>query len=280
MRRRAQPWLGTLVDITINDADENRRLDLVMADAFAAIAAVHKLMSFHDPMSDISRINRAAVGESIHVAHETIAVVSTALLLNTASNGIFNIGIASRLIKWGLLPGSVDDLPAYLAIDTGLIVEEGITMRKVRAVTIDVGGIAKGFAIDRAIEVLQHAGIQSACINAGGDLRVIGALPFTISIRDPGTITGVARQLTITDAAMATSAGYFSCRQLGNQRVNALIDGRTGDAVTDNVSVSVIAPSCMIADALTKIIIASGDTQHPLLEQFNAEALLIEESVC
>ena len=65
MKRRAQPWLGTLVEITINDGGEDARLNQCFAAAFAAIAEIHRLMSFHDPMSDISRINRAAVGESV-----------------------------------------------------------------------------------------------------------------------------------------------------------------------------------------------------------------------
>ena len=280
MKRRAQPWLGTLVDITINDIDDDVRLDQSFADAFAAIAEIHRLMSFHDPMSDISRINRASVGESVQVAKEIIDVLSAALMLNTVSEGIFNVGIASRLIDYELLPPTYQPMPYYVGKDTGLIIEDGTKVRKTRPVLIDVGGIAKGYAVDRAIDVLQRAGVQSACINAGGDLRVIGLMPFTISIRDPATVTGVAQDLTITNVAMASSAAYFSRRQHANQLVNALIDGRTGNAVADNLSVSVIAPNCMIADALTKVIIATQDSHHPLLDRFEAQAFIIEESIC
>lgn len=280
MKRRAQPWLGTLVDITINDVDDAARLDRCMADAFAAIAHSHRLMSFHDSASDVSRINRAAVGELVVVAAETGEVLSTALMLNTLSDRIFNIASASRLIEWGLLPGSSTDLSPYLAEDTGLVIEEGWRVRKTRATTIDLGGIAKGYAVDQAAMVLQRAGIQSACINAGGDLRVIGVVPFIISVRDPATITGTAHKQSISNAAMATSASYFSKRLYRNQLVSALIDGRTGNAVTDRISVSVMAPTCLFADALTNIIIASGDAQHPILDRFGAQAFIIKESVC
>lgn len=280
MKRRAQPWLGTLVDMTINDIDDATRLDRCMADAFAAIAQIHRLMSFHDPGSDISRINRAAVGESVAVAAETFEVLSTALRLNVLSDGIFNIASASRLIEWGLLPGSLNDLSPYIATDTGLIAEAGCCVCKTRATVIDVGGIAKGYAVDQAVAVLQRAGIQSACINAGGDLRVLGAVPFIISVRDPTTITGTARQQSISETAMATSASYFSKRLYRGQSVSALIDGRSGNAVADTRSVSVIAPSCLFADALTKIIIASGDAEHPLLDRFDAQAFILAESVC
>ena len=153
-------------------------------------------------------------------------------------------------------------------------------MRKTRAAVFDLGGIAKGYAVDQAIAVLVRAGIQSACINAGGDLRVIGSTPFAVSIRDPITITNAAREVTITDQAMATSAPYFSKRLDSNETVCALVDGRDGRAMTQLQSVSVIAPSCMIADAMTKIVIASRNALHPLLRQFNAKAFIIAEESC
>ncbi len=280
MKRRAQPWLGTLVDITINDPADDRWLDRCMADAFATIAEIHRLMSFHDPLSDISRINQAEVGESIDVAAETCDVLSTALMLNTVSHGIFNISCASRLVQWGLLPALQADLPPYVGTDTGLVIDAQRCVRKTRAIAVDLGGIAKGYAVDQATAVLQRAGVRSACINAGGDLRVIGAIPFMVSIRDPVTVTAAARELPVSDQAMATSAPYFSKRLDRNQLVCALVDGRSGQAMTDLKSVSVMAPTCMIADALTKVILASADVRHPLLSQFDAQAILIEETNC
>lgn len=280
MKRRAQPWLGTLVDITINDAVDDRWLDRCMSDAFAAIARIHRLMSFHDPMSDIARINHAQVGESVEVAIETLEVLATALMLNSVSNGVFNIGSASCLIEWGLLPRLHDDVPAYIGTDTGLLIDAERRVHKTRAAVFDLGGIAKGYAVDHAIAILQRAGIQSACINAGGDLRVIGPIPFMVSVRDPGTVTGVARELPISDQAIATSAPYFSKKIDRDQLVCALIDGRNGQAMTHIQSASVIAPNCMIADALTKIVLASADSAHPLLSQFDAQAILIEDVNC
>jgi thiamine biosynthesis lipoprotein len=279
MIRRAQPWLGTLVEITINDALDQRWLDRCMTDAFAAVALIHRLMSFHDSFSDISRINRAEVGESVDVAAETLTVLSCALMLNSASNGIFNIGSASRLIQWGLLPAFQNAPLDYDGTDTGLMIDTEQRVYKIRTAVVDLGGIAKGFAVDQAIAVLQQAGIQSACINAGGDLRAIGSIPFVVSIRDPATVTGVAHELPITNQAIATSAPYFSKRLDNNELVCALIDGRNGRAMTQPESVSVIAPNCMIADALTKIVIASKEAQHPLLNQFNAQAFIIKEDI-
>ncbi len=277
MKRRAQPWLGTLVEITINDGAHDRWLERCFADAFAAVAEIHRLMSFHDPLSDIARINRAEVGEPIEVTTETFDVLSCALMLNSASDGIFNVGTASRLIQWGMLPVSENAPVKYDGTDTALLLDADRRVRKTRAAVFDLGGIAKGFAVDQAIKILQQAGIQSACVNAGGDLRAIGKIPFVVSIRDPATVTGAARALPIIDRAIATSAPYFSSRLNNNELVCALIDGRNGRAMTEPESVSVIAPNCMIADALTKIVMASKNAQHPLLSQFNAQAFIIKE---
>lgn len=277
MTRRAQPWLGTLVDITINDAADGRWLDRCMADAFAAIGESHRLMSFHDPLSDMSRLNRAAVDEPVEIAKETFEVLSRAVMLNSASGGIFNISSASRLIHWGLLPALQNEPPIYDGTDTGLLIDTERRVRKTRAAVFDIGGIAKGYAVDQAISVLQRAGIESACVNAGGDLRVIGSTPFQVSIRDPVTITHAAREMSISNQAIATSASYFSKRLIENELVCALIDGRDGRAMTQSGSVSVVAPSCMIADALTKIVIASKNIRHPLLDRFHAQAFILNE---
>ena len=293
MMRRAQPWLGTLVDITINDIAENAtdeaRLESSMSDAFVAVATVHRLMSFHDFQSDVAGINRANVGAIIEVAADTMAVLTLACELNAASDGVFNINCAARLIEWGLLPDppELSDLsslekvrPTATTNSCGLIIENVHCVRKTHPVLIDLGGIAKGYAVDCAITSLRRAKITSACVNAGGDLRVLGSTPFTVSIRDPVTITGIAQQVVIVNSALATSAPYFSRREFGGRLVSALVDGRDGIAITHAVSVSVIAPSCMLADALTKIVMATANPQHFLLDHFGAQALMLGEKSC
>ena len=288
--RRAQPWLGTLVDITINDvaedATEKARLERCMTDAFAAIATVHRLMSFHDSQSDVARINGATPGAIIEVAADTMAVLTMALQLNAASGGIFDINCANRLIEWGLLPDRPDPPgldnagPITTTNNCGLTIENANCVRKTRRGMIDLGGIAKGYAVDCAITSLRKAKVASACVNAGGDLRVLGSAPFTVSIRDPVTITGVAQQVELTDTALATSAPYFSRREVDGSLVSALVDGRSGIAIAGAVSVSVIASECMVADALTKIVIATGDSRHFLLNRYGAQALMLGETIC
>ena len=275
MKRRAQPWLGTLVDISIAGTSSEPDLNDVFTQAFAQIATVHRLMSFHASDSDVTRINRAAVGSTIEIDPHTMKVLELALALASASASVFNICCASQLVRWALLPSNETELPAFDGGTCALRIVDAVSVSKTRPVMIDLGGIAKGYAVDQAIAALHHAGVVSACVNAGGDLRVLGETPFPITIRHPQAITQAGAELELANAALATSATYFSRRSVGGVSVSALVDGRNGAAITSERSVSVIAPSCMVADALTKIVLASGNANHALLADFEASAFII-----
>jgi thiamine biosynthesis lipoprotein len=112
-------------------------------------------------------------------------------------------------------------------------------------------------------------------VNAGGDLRVFGESDFPVAIRDPRSPTEIALHVQLRDEALATSGSYFSRKQIDGCEVSALLNGRTGAALTAAVSTSVRAPSCMLADALTKVVLASGDAAHPALRQFGATAFIL-----
>ncbi len=257
MMRRAQPWLGTLVEISVADELPEPLLQAAIAAAYAEVALVQRLMSFHDAASDVSRLNRAAPGQPPQLHPHTAAVLALARQVAAVSDGIFDIGCAPRLVEWGYLP-----LPAA-APDS-------------RAPGwIDLGGIAKGYAVDLAIDALHRAGVRSACVNAGGDLRVIGREAWPVAVRDPRDPSRTATVVPVRDEALATSAGYFSARQHDGRQVCALVDGRSGQPVRASSSFSVRAPRCVLADALTKIVAASGDPRHPALAAFGATAFIL-----
>jgi thiamine biosynthesis lipoprotein len=275
MRRRARPLLGTLVEVTVAEAGAHADADAAIAAAFEAVERVHKLMSFHDGTSDISRFNRAAVGASVPVDMRTWEVLALALRVQEASAGAFNIACAQRLVEWGCLPAPSSTHPAFDATRPVFTLEPGGGVRKVSDGWIDVGGIAKGYAVDLAVEALKEAGIAGACVNAGGDLRAFGARAFAVQVRDPRAPGRAGLHLDVSDEALATTASYFSARQAGAQRVSALVDGRSGAALDLPCSVTVIAPSCALADALTKPVLATGDSAHPALAAFGARAHII-----
>ena len=286
MMRRAQPWLGTLVDISITQIDVDPTVAAVAINAaFAAVALVHRCMSFHDAESDVGAINRLAVGGACRVAPHTATVLRCALMLEAATDGGFNIACADTLMAWGQLPttggmtpsaatsGDSSSLPRFAR--TVLAVDDHDCVTRLHAGAIDLGGIAKGYAVDLAIAALQDAGVTSANVNAGGDLRTYGPTSMAVAIRDPADPARTGHVLQLQDRALATSAGYFSRRSSAGIDSTALVDTATGQPILHGRSISVLAPTCMLADGLTKPVIASGCLQHPVLARFGATALLL-----
>ena len=278
MHRRAQPWLGTLVEISISDELAAPVLQQAFQAAFAVIAQIHALMSFHAPDSEVSRINQAAVGAQLSLNPHTYTVIAAALRLSEASAGLFDIRVAGQLARWGYLPlpeNSTTKVLPYQAQAIAWRLLPNHVLEKCRNDWLDLGGIAKGYAVDQAILALQQAGIQQACVNAGGDLRVIGAQALEIAIRDPAAPQTMAGSVSVCNQALATSASYFSAKQCGTKQVSALLHGGTGVALIEPRSISVRAPECLWADALTKVVAASGNAQHACLDLFSAEAFII-----
>jgi thiamine biosynthesis lipoprotein len=275
MKRRAQPWLGTLVEITIADPLGNAELLSCFNHAFAAVADVHRLMSFHDPASDVSRINAAAIGEWVGIHAHTHEVIRCALAMAAASGGVFDVTCAPKLVEWGYLPAPAGALPEHVPGRPALILQGGYRIAKTNSAWIDLGGIAKGYAVDLAIETLRQSGIRSACVNAGGDLRAYGGIAYAVAIRHPEYPHEAAVQTSVCDDALATSGTYFSRRRVKGRACSALVDGSNGRPIIAGFSASVRAPTCMLADTLTKIVMASADPKHPALARFGASAMVV-----
>ncbi len=144
-----------------------------------------------------------------------------------------------------------------------------------RATRIDLGGIAKGFAVDRAIDVLREFGIPSGLVNAGGDLAAFGPRGFLASVRDPGHPSRILCQIELRDAAIASSGAQFDPFRSLNAGSTAVIDPTSGEPVCAVIGATVRAPSCLFADALTKIVMIGGESSAPVLQQFGASALLV-----
>jgi thiamine biosynthesis lipoprotein len=275
MIRRAQPWLGTVVEIAI--ADEAAGCEPALRAAFDAIAAVHRLMSFHDAASDVSRINRSLPGEEIALDARTAHVLAAALALAEQSGGMFNPFCAPRLVEWEYLPApaAIKAAAPDWRARSGILTLAGCRLQKHAPAWIDLGGIAKGYAVDAAIEALKAGGVRSACVNAGGDLRACGERDWPVLLRDARRPELPAWSTQLRDGALATSAIYFSRRSAQGRATSALVHGANGTPVLSEASVSVAAPCCMLADALTKVVAASGDAHHPLLAAHGASAFVV-----
>jgi thiamine biosynthesis lipoprotein len=268
---RARPLLGTFVEIT---ADCGSRL---FEKAFAAVEQVHRSMSYHDPASEVSRLNRDAAREPVVVSAWTREVLREAFELAEESNGAFDPTVAPAICGLGFLPITpgaprADRHASWRDIE--LLPRRRIRFR--RALRIDLGGIAKGFAVDRAIDVLRAGGCGSGLVNAGGDLHAFGPRDWQIGIRDAARPSADACVVPLRNAALATSAGYFTRRRRGGRTITALVDGRTRRPVDASLSASVIAPTALIADALTKVVLVLGSGANSILLRHEASAMILD----
>jgi len=264
--RRARPLLGTLVDIEAS----GKYAAVAIEAAFGLIAEVHRLMSFHEFDSDVSRINRAVAGVPVSISQRTHEVLQFAQRLSVLSAGRFDVSIGREMVSAGLLPVPADAREPAEDVsfqDLALLPNAQILLKK--QLWIDLGGIAKGYAVDCAIQLLREHQVDSALVNAGGDLRLFGpARP--VHVRNP-SLPGALISLGMLDnCAVASSSGMYS-----TSHSDALVDKKNRACVRWNQSISVIAPDCMSADALTKIVRLCPDQAQDILEQYRAEAVFI-----
>jgi thiamine biosynthesis lipoprotein len=277
--RRARPLLGTLVEVRATAALDATSLHTAIDAAFGAVERVQRRMSFHDERSDVSRINAAPAGEVLSVHAETYEVLSAARMLGDLSDGAFDIATAASLVQHQFLPepqGRVAARPPEAGTtyrDLELLPDAQVRWR--RPGWIDLGGIAKGYAVDRAIDELCAHGVAGAIVNAGGDLRCFGeAQP--IHVRAPDEPTALLYLGTLEGASIATSAGYYGGIQIDNGRVDALVDPDRGICMAWERSISVLAADCMTADALTKVVRLAPQAVLGMLQCLNAQAVIID----
>jgi thiamine biosynthesis lipoprotein len=253
--------LGTLVEIAVPHV-----CAAAIDAAFEAVRHVHERMSFHEEASDLAAMRRAPAGDAVSIAPETIAVLAAAIEFHRLSGGVFDVAIGRHLVAAGFLPRppSVDlRRMTGTAADLEIVDDRRVVCRK--PMLIDLGGIAKGYAVDRATEVLLSLGVPHGIVNAGGDLRMFGPDKQIVHLRGAdGAIDGV---VTLADCAIASSSNrHLRCTRRGRE-LSPHLDGR-GRSVLASEAVTVVAPTCITADAMTKIALADPPTGEALLKRF------------
>jgi thiamine biosynthesis lipoprotein len=241
-QRRAQPLLGTLVEVGVQGAGDDARAALDVA--FAAVRKVQACLSRFEADSDLARFHALRRGESMPMRAATRQVLAAAHALQAATDGTFDISLGTAPDGWHC---------------------DGDILHKARdGVRLDLGGIGKGHAVDCAVAALIARGCAAGWVNAGGDLRAFGDAELPIRLRDEAS-GGVRAFASLRDGAFASSHFDRCSRSQLTSRA-----GRQGL----RAHVSVAAPLCLWADALTKVIAISGDNVHPLLARFGAQAWL------
>ena len=245
--RRARPLQGTLVELGVpaDTADPAAAL----AAAFDVIARLQQALSRFDDDSDLARFARLPVGHSLALRPAGARALHAAQALRQASGGLFDISLGSAPSGWRC---------------------QGSRLHKLsRAVQLDLGGIAKGLALDEAVRTLRRAGCTAGWVNAGGDLRVFGPVALPLHLRNEQR-GGVITIGSLAEGAFATSHYGSGSRS----RLHAPAAPGAPRAALASCHVSVAAPRGLWADALTKVVALSGDADHPLLARLGARAWL------
>ena len=276
--------------------------DAVAARAFVAaydeIVRIEKLMTDWErpgvPPSDILRINSAAGnGVAIPVAAETVEVITKSLDMSKRSEGAFDISYAAMRGIWKFdedLERKLPD-PAEIArrkrlvnwrdilVDTS---RNTVRLRRV-GMRIGLGGIAKGYAVDRASNVLRSHGLSNFMVQAGGDLFVSGKkgkLNWMVGVRDPrGAARDVIAKMPIQDHAFSTAGDYERSFILNGKRYHHIIDPKTGYPATASREVTIFAPTAFLADALDDAVFILGPKKGLALgAQFPDTAIMIVDA--
>lgn len=277
-RRWEFETMGTVAALELRGeprADEDRALGLV-ADRFDT---VNRLMSTWDPDSELSRANRAAVDSAVTLSPLLGACLARALELRAASGGAFEPGAGPLMRLWGFhrregrlpTPAALDALLPRLGdyrYETG---PRRLT-RLDAAVALDLGGIAKGLALDLAASELREAGFDRALIDLGGNLYCVGrpapGRRWRVGIRDPLDRDRLFARLELADAAVATSGSYERFVVVDGRRYGHIMNPATGRPVEGLLSVSTVTPDAMLGDGLATALFALGPA--------GAEALLAD----
>jgi len=264
---------GTRVEVSVAGADE-RQARAAVTEVLHEFQRLHDLFHAWKP-SEISQLNAAiAQGKSATVSAETSAMLQDATRLSVQSEGLFNPAIGGLIQAWGF---QADEFKAALPDEkiiatlvkaspqmSDLRFEKNRILNKNRAVKIDLGGYAKGYALDRAAAILQQQGIKNALINIGGNvlaLGVHGSRPWRVGIQHPRK-SGAIATLALNDGeAIGTSGDYQRYFEVDGKRYCHLIDPRTGYPVQGVQAVTIVIKgehAGLLSDAASKPLFIAG----------------------
>ncbi len=289
--------MGISIHITATGTNRDKINEAINV-AFDRMRQIDQRMSDYREDSEISKIKRAAGKAPVAVSHETFAMIQKAIEYSKQTDGAFDMTVRPLVALWrdrteegkspaqippNNAPPSEQEILATLRLvgyDKIVLDPAGQTVwLPERGMSIDLGAIAKGYAVDEAIRVLRAHGVENSLVNAGGDLYAAGinedGKPWTVLLRDPyekdrsKIRVWKDLKLHLTDKAVTTSGNYERYILIGGQRFNHILDPRTGRPVKALDSVTVVAGSCLEADVLSTVITVVGvQSGLELLKQF------------
>jgi len=265
--QREQAIMGTRCVVELW-SDDRAKGEAAIEAVFAEFRRIDALMSTYKPESELSQVNADAARAPVRISRELYELLATSIEYSKLTRGAFDVTYASVGYLYDYRAHVHPDEQAIAAALPGIdyrhieLLPESNSVRFRRpGVRIDLGGIAKGHAVDRGIDVLRQLGVERAMVNAGGDTRIIGdrlGRPWVVGIRHPDDENRIVLRIPLTDAALSTSGDYERFFEEDGVRYHHILDPRTGKSASKLRSVTIIAPTATRTDALTKSVFVLG----------------------
>lgn len=266
------------------DCDDARTAEAAARACVAEVARLdHKYSHYRDD-SCLAGLEASAGGAGIDVDDETAALLDFAAALHRESGGRFDITAGALTKLWDLKAGRVPEAAAIAAARAAVgfarVEWRAPRLRLPAGMRLDLGGVVKEYAADRASETCRAHGVAHGLVALGGDLAVVGPPAdggaWTIGIADPANPRRAKRDIALAAGGFATSGDYERCMVVDGRRYGHIIDVVRGEPVESFASVSVAAPSCLVAGALATLAMLAGFDDGPaLLEAAGVEWLAI-----
>lgn len=263
VHQRTIPVMGTIAELTVVH-DDAAKAQASLDAAVAELTRIDQMMTRYSRTSDVGRVNLAAPGVAVPVSSETATVVLAGLNWAVATGGRFDPALERITSLWNVEERTVPPSAAsvrrlagrglYRSLELSVLGGQPVIVWRDPDVGIDLGAIAKGYAVDRAGDVLRSHGIANGIVKVGGDLVALGSPPeggaWRVGIRSPASETVMIGEVDVSDAAVATSGDYQRFFMYQGVRYHHLMDPATASPRnTPMHSITVRAHTCMLADA-------------------------------
>lgn len=275
--QREEAVMGTAIKVELW-ADERREGEAACAAVIDEMHRIDRTMSPHKPTSELSRVNREAAARPVPLSEEMFGLLQAAQRFAAESDGAFDITYAAAGQLYDYRAG-VRPSDAALAKACAAVGWRGLELdparRSVRfarrGMRIDLGGFAKGHAVDNAVALLRRRGIRHAIVSAGGDSRVLGdrrGRPWMVAVRDPRRAGEAVAVLPLEDTSISTSGDYERFFERDGERCHHIVDPATGRSPAAVRSVTVLADDGLTSEALSKTVFVLGPARGlALVEQ-------------
>lgn len=269
--------MGTFARVVVVAGSERKAQECIDA-AFDVQRRIEELMSYHRDDSELSRVNRYAAEKPVPVNPLTFEVLQQAVHFSRLSDGAFDVTVGPLVDLWKAA-GEVNEPPteealaqarAKVGYEKLILNEKDMTVRfTVEGMRLDLGGIAKGYAVDKAVEAMRKRGALGGMVDLGGNIRCFGRPPrgqqhWQIALQDPNVapddMSGSKTLLVLglTDQSVATSGDYRRFTKVRGQKQSHILDTQTGQGADKLTSVTIIAPDATTADALSTAVSVLG----------------------